>query len=223
MIPFLKYAVVERERRFLVESIPSGVSLTSQIVDRSITGTRLRLREVVRPDGTTTRKLGTKYGSPTGRARSQVIIMGANTYRTMADIVAGQDDSQSVRMAELPKVVFSSTIQPPLKWANTDLRREDAVAGVRQLKDSESGFIRTIGSLSLSRSLLAAGLVDRIRVMIFPLILGATGRERILNGLPDLDLQLVSSRTLDGRLQLLEYAPTVRSPEGPVGPDQKGS
>lgn len=125
-------------------------------------------------------------------------------------------------MAELRKIVFSGTIQPPLSWANTELRREDAVAGVRELKDSESGLIRTIGSLSLSRSLLAAGLVDRIRMMIFPLILGATGRERILDGLPDLDLQLVSARTLDGRLQLLEYAPMIRL-QGPVGPHQKGS
>lgn len=155
-------------------------------------------------------------------AGDHLMIMGANTYRTMADIVAGQDDPQSVRMAELRKIVFSGTIQPPLSWANTELRREDAVAGVRELKDSESGLIRTIGSLSLSRSLLAAGLVDRIRMMIFPLILGATGRERILDGLPDLDLQLVSARTLDGRLQLLEYAPTIRL-QGSAGPHQKGS
>lgn len=142
--------------------------------------------------------------------RDHIMIMGANTYRTMAGIVTEQDDPTFERMARLRKIVYSSTIQPPLAWENSELRRQDAVADVRQAKEHETGLMRTIGSLSLSRSLLAAGLVDRIRIMTFPLILGATGRERIFDGLPDIDLQLVSARTLDGRLQLLEYSPTVR-------------
>lgn len=56
----LKYAVVERERRFLVSSIPEGVVSTIRLVDRYVTGTRLRLREVRRDDGTVTRKLNQK-------------------------------------------------------------------------------------------------------------------------------------------------------------------
>ena len=76
--------------------------------------------------------------------------------------------------------------------------------------------MRTLGSVTLCRSLLEAGLVDRFRVVVFPVITGKTGRDRIYDGLPDVSLDLVTSRTFDGRLQLLEYAPTVLS--GPPGP-----
>jgi dihydrofolate reductase len=69
--------------------------------------------------------------------------------------------------------------------------------------------MRTIGSLSVCRSLLQAGVVDRFRVVVFPVITGATGKERIFDGYPDVALDLVESRTFDGRLQLLEYVPTV--------------
>lgn len=79
--------------------------------------------------------------------------------------------------------------------------------------------LRTLGSLTLCRSLLRAGLVDRFRVVVFPVITGATGRERIFDQYPDVTLDLVGSRTFDGRLQLLEYVPTVL--DGPPGADQK--
>ena len=80
--------------------------------------------------------------------------------------------------------------------------------------------MRTLGSLTLCRSLLEAGLVDRFRVVIFPVITGSTGRDRIYDGYPDVSLDLVSSRTFDGRIQLLEYVPTVLS--GPPGTSQVG-
>ena len=128
----------------------------------------------------------------------------------MAGIVAAGEDPTFPRMAELPKVVFSSTLRPPLTWANTRLVGDDAVAAVGELKERETLPMRTIGSFLLSRSLLRAGLVDRLRLMVFPLILGKSGRQRILDDLPDLDLTMVSARTLDGRLQLLEYAPKAR-------------
>ncbi|MGA8846696.1 MAG: hypothetical protein WB471_08815 [Nocardioides sp.] len=56
----LKYAVVERERRFLVARLPAGVLATREIVDRYVVGTRMRLREVRHDDGTVVRKLGHK-------------------------------------------------------------------------------------------------------------------------------------------------------------------
>jgi dihydrofolate reductase len=93
--------------------------------------------------------------------------------------------------------------------------RGDAVAAVREMKERDARPLRTIGSLSLCRSLLAAGLVDRLRVVVFPVVTGATGRERIFDGYPDLALDLVEKRTFDGRLQLLEYVPTVL--DGPPG------
>jgi dihydrofolate reductase len=87
----------------------------------------------------------------------------------------------------------------------------DAVATVREMKETETTPMRTIGSLTLCRSILNAGLVDRFRVVLFPVITGHTGRDRIYDGYPDLALEMVSSRTFDGRLQLVEYRPTVVS------------
>ena len=75
--------------------------------------------------------------------------------------------------------------------------------------------LRTLGSLTLCRSLLSAGLVDRFRVVVFPVITGSTGHDRIYDGYPDVALEMVNHRTFDGRLQLLEYVPTVLN--GPPG------
>jgi len=85
------------------------------------------------------------------------------------------------------------------------------------MKKHESRQLRTLGSLSLSRSLIAAGLVDRFRVVVFPVITGVTGKERIFDGYPDISLELIESRTFDGQIQLLEYIPTVL--DGPPGVD----
>ncbi len=109
----------------------------------------------------------------------------------------------------MSKVVFSSTLTEPLAWANTRLVDDDPVEAVRALKAESTPGLRTIGSLTLCRSLLEAGLVDRFRVVVFPVITGRTGRERIYDGYPDVGLEMVASRTFDGRLQLLEYVPTV--------------
>ncbi|MFP5366394.1 MAG: dihydrofolate reductase family protein, partial [Actinomycetes bacterium] len=86
---------------------------------------------------------------------------------------------------------------------------------VKEMKRSGGQPLSTLGSLSLCRSLLTAGLVDRFRLVVFPVITGRTGRERIWDGYPDVALEMVESRTFDGRLQLLEYIPTVLS--GPPG------
>ena len=114
-------------------------------------------------------------------------------------------------------------MKAPLSWANTELVDGDPVETVQDMKRRDSRPLRTIGSLSLCRSLLEAGVVDRFRVVVFPVITGATGKERIFDGYPDIALDLVDSRTFDGRLQLLEYVPTVL--DGPPGagdsvPDQ---
>ncbi len=137
-------------------------------------------------------------------------LMGARTYRLMSEF-AGQmpDDPGLAALTSLPKVVFSATLKGPLEWANTELVDGDAVTAVQNLKRHDSRPLRTVGSLSLCRSLIGAGVVDRFRVVVFPVITGATGRERIFDGYPDISLDLVSSRTFDGRLQLLEYVPTV--------------
>ena len=142
------------------------------------------------------------------------VLMGANTYRLMSGLVADGEPGTDV-LTGLPKIVFSSTLTEPLSWGNTRLVTQDAVEAVREMKDNGSESMRTMGSLTLCRSLLNAGLVDRFRVVVFPVITGSTGRDRIYDGYADLSLDMVSSRTFDGRLQLLEYVPTVLA--GPPG------
>lgn len=150
--------------------------------------------------------------------REHTTLMGANTYRLMSGFAAQMpDDPGFVQIAGMPKVVFSSTLEPPLTWANTRLVREDPVEAVREMKRDGDRPLRTLGSLTLCRSLLGAGLVDRFRLVVFPVITGKTGSERIYDGYPDVALELLTSRLFDGRLQLLEYAPTVLTapPGGP--------
>jgi dihydrofolate reductase len=143
-------------------------------------------------------------------------LMGATTYRLMSGFVEeSPDDPGLAPLTALPKVVFSSTLAAPLAWANTELVDGDPVEAVQEMKRRDSRPLRTIGSLRLARSLLEAGVVDRFRVVVFPVITGATGQERIFDGYPDLALDLVDRRTFDGRLQLLEYVPTVL--DGPPG------
>ena len=154
--------------------------------------------------------------------RDYSILMGANTYRLMSEM-GGESSDEEASMSELAnaaKVVFSSTLQPPLSWPNTRLISADAVEAVRQMKREGNSSMRTIGSISLCRSFLKAGLVDRFRVVVFPVITGSTGSDWIYDGYPDVALDMVSSRTFDGRIHLLEYVPRVLS--GPPG-DKSGS
>jgi dihydrofolate reductase len=135
------------------------------------------------------------------------VLMGATTYRLMSGFAAGGEPGTGA-LADLSKIVFSTTLREAL-WANTQLVARDPVEAVREMKDKGSRSMRTIGSLTLCRSLLTAGLVDRFRVVVFPVITGSSGRERIYDGYPDVALDMISSRTFDGRIQLLEYVPTI--------------
>lgn len=163
---------------------------------------------------------GPEYLAWLGEQPKVTYLMGANTYRLMSGFAAGEvpqgqdefrpEEEASVdELTQAPKVVFSSTLQEPLMWANSTLVRDDAVEAVRSMKAGDTGLLSTIGSLSLCRSLLRAGLVDRFRVVMFPVITGATGEERIYDGYPDVALELTDSRTFDGRIQLVEYRPRV--------------
>jgi dihydrofolate reductase len=147
------------------------------------------------------------------------VLMGATTYRLMSGFAESGEEGLS-GLTAMPKVVFSSTLEAPLSWANTTVVDSDPVQAVQAMKqDASRPPLSTLGSLTLCRSLLEGGLVDRFRVVVFPVITGATGRERIFDEYPDVALELVASRTFDGRLQLLEYVPTVL--DGPPGVDSQ--
>lgn len=148
-------------------------------------------------------------------------LMGATTYRLMSGFAAGTTGTEQVDdamqgLTRAEKVVFSSTLAEPLEWANSRLVTGDAVQEVRRLKEEGDLPLHTLGSVSLCRSLLAAGLVDRFRLVVFPVITGATGADRIYDGYPDVALDLVESRTFEGGLQLLDYVPRVL--DGPPAP-----
>ena len=136
------------------------------------------------------------------------VLMGATTYRVMSGFAA-EGEPGTDALAGMSKVVFSTTLTEPLSWAHSRLVARDPVEAVREMKQGSSESMRTIGSLTLCRTLLRADLVDRFRVAVFPVITGSSGRERIYDEYPDVSLEMIGSRTFDGRIQLLEYVPTI--------------
>jgi dihydrofolate reductase len=163
---------------------------------------------------------GPEYLAWLGEQPEVTYLMGAKTYRLMSGFAAGEmpegtaefrdDEEASVdELTRASKVVFSTSLEEPLTWPNTTLVRADAVEAVRAMKEDGSGLLSTIGSLSLCRSLISGGIVDRFRVVMFPVITGATGSERIYDGYPDVALDMIDNRTFDGRIQLVEYRPRL--------------
>lgn len=144
-------------------------------------------------------------------AEPQLMVMGRVTYQAMSGITATATDEISARMNELPKAVFSNSLSEPLAWANTRLVTGDPGERIRALKQESGDPLRSIGSISLVQSMIGLGLVDRLRLMVFPLILGRSGREPAFAGYPDTGLELIGSTVLDSRLTLLEYRPASRA------------
>jgi len=145
----------------------------------------------------------------------QRMVFGANTYRAHAAMLASSPEESEVhdpwvtRMRDLPATVVSSTLEGPLDWPDATLVSGDAVDIVARLKEESEVPLRSHGSLSLNRALMAAGLVDWVQVTLFPVITGQTGVNPIFQGAADFDLELIESRTLDGNIQELIYRPTL--------------
>ncbi|NYH40667.1 dihydrofolate reductase [Micromonospora jinlongensis] len=144
----------------------------------------------------------------------QRMVFGARTYQVFAQMLAASTEESEVRdawvtrMRSLPATVVSNTLEGSLDWPDATVVRGDAVDVVARLKEESDVPLRSHGSLSMNRALMAAGLVDLVQVTIFPVITGQTGTEPIFQGAADFDLELVESRTLDGRSQELVYRPT---------------
>jgi dihydrofolate reductase len=147
-------------------------------------------------------------------AAPQVLLMGRVTYEELSAIVQNEPVEGADRMNELPKVVFSRTLQEPLAWNNSWLTEANLLDEVRTLKAQVDGSLRTVGSLSLVKVLMESGMVDRLQLIVFPQILGSTGREPIFAGLPDIGLELADTNVLDGRLVVLEYRSPPAPPDG---------
>ena len=149
------------------------------------------------------------YGS------EQRMVFGANTYRLFAGMLAESTEESEVRdpwvtrMRNMPATVVSTTLEEPLDWPNATVVSGDAVDVVARLKEESNVPLRSHGSLSMNRALMAAGLVDYVQVTLFPVITGQTGLDPIFQGAADFDLELVENRTLDGHIQELIYRPTL--------------
>lgn len=145
----------------------------------------------------------------------QRMVFGARTYRLFTQMLASSTEESDVRdpwvtrMRSLPATVVSRTLEGPLDWPDATLVSGDAVEVVARLRAESEVPLRSHGSLSLNRALMAAGLVDRLQVTLFPVITGRTGLDRIFEDAADFDLELVENRTLDGHIQELVYRPTL--------------
>ena len=148
--------------------------------------------------------------------QDQRMVFGATTYRQFVQLLASSTAESDVRdpwvtrMRNLPATVVSTTLHGRLDWPDATVVRGDAVDVVARLKEESEVPLRSNGSLSMNRALMAAGLVDRVQVTLFPVITGQTGTDPIFQGAADFDLELIESRTLDGRTQELIYRPTLR-------------
>jgi len=147
----------------------------------------------------------------------QRMVFGANTYRLFVRLLGSSPEDSEVRdpwvtrMRSMPATVVSTTLEGPLDWPDATVVRGDAVDVVARLKEESEVPLRSHGSLSMNRALMAAGLVDRVQVTLFPVITGQTGADPIFQGAPDFDLELIESRTLDGNIQELIYRPTLHA------------
>jgi dihydrofolate reductase len=147
--------------------------------------------------------------------QEQRMVFGASTYRLFVRLLASSTEESEVgdpwvtRMRNLPATVVSTTLQGPLDWPDATVVSGNAVDVVARLKQESEVPLRSHGSLSMNRALMAAGLVDRVQVTLFPVITGQTGVGPIFQDAADFDLELIESRTLDGHTQELIYRPTL--------------
>jgi dihydrofolate reductase len=144
----------------------------------------------------------------------QRMVFGAETYRLFARMLASDEEPEVrdpwvTRMRNLPATVVSTTLEGPLDWPEATVVDGDAVDVVARLKEESEVPLRSHGSLSMNRALMAAGLVDRLQVTLFPVVTGQTGTDPIFQGAADFDLELLEHRTLDGHIQELVYRPTL--------------
>ncbi len=147
----------------------------------------------------------------------QRMVFGANTYRLFVQFLTSSTEEPTVgdpwvtRMLSMPATVVSTTLEGPLNRPNATIARGDAVDVVARLKEESEVPLRSHGSLAMNRALMAAGLVDRVQVTLFPVITGQTGEAPIFQGAADFDLDLIESRTLDGNIQELIYRPILHA------------
>lgn len=142
-------------------------------------------------------------------AEPQEMLMGRRTYQLLGEYAASPESNDPLarRMDEVPKTVLSHEASMPLPWTPARVVGGELAEVIDQLKSEAGPMLRMIGSVTVVRDLAAAQLLNELRLVIFPIVLGPDGEEPIFADHLRTNLELVGSRVLDGRLLALEYRP----------------
>ena len=137
---------------------------------------------------------------------SAALLLGRVTYEGFADAWPSRDGEFADKFNTMPKYVVSSTLRDP-EWTNTTvISGDDLAAAVGRLRADLDGDVVVHGSASLAQALLAQDLVDELRLMVFPVVLG-TGKRLFAEGSGKKPLALVDSRTVGDGVTILVYRP----------------
>jgi dihydrofolate reductase len=132
---------------------------------------------------------------------SDALLLGRKTYEGFAEAWPSRDGEFADKFNSMPKVVVSTTLESPT-WQNTTVVRD--LDAVRKLKETEDGTYVVHGSAQLVQSLLDAGLVDQLNLMVFPVVLG--DGKRLFGPTGDKkQFQLAETRTADDNVLILIY------------------
>jgi dihydrofolate reductase len=137
------------------------------------------------------------------------IVLGATTYRMFASYWPTPDSDQELlaaRINELPKIVVSTTLEeaPWGEYEPAMVVADDAAEAVLRLKNDLPGDLIVWGSLTLTDALFGAGLVDTVRIVVMPKVLGR-GRSAFPAGVDDLEFSFVRSASYDSGMVFIEY------------------
>ena len=149
--------------------------------------------------------------------RVDAFLLGRRTYDIFAASwpnATDPDDTVASRLNTLPKYVASTTLRDP-EWANTSVLDGDLVSAVRKLKDREGRELQVHGSGALVRFLLENDLVDRLNLLVFPVVVGA-GRRLFPDSGIATGLALDEARTTGSGVTISVYRPTGRPEFGEV-------
>jgi dihydrofolate reductase len=143
-------------------------------------------------------------------AASDAMLLGRVTYEEFAAFwpAQGGEDDQEIAdyMNNTPKFVVSKTLEEPLEWNNSTLIKEDVAEEIAKLKQQPGKDISITGSPTLVRSLLQDGLLDELRLMVHPIVVGS-GKRLFEEGSDQKALELVDSKRFSTGVLYLTYQP----------------
>jgi len=139
--------------------------------------------------------------------QSDAMLLGRRTYEAFAEAWPSRTGEFADRFNAMPKYVVSSTLRDP-EWGNTTVLDGDVPGAVAKLRDGPGGDIVVHGSAQLAQTLLAHDLIDELRLMVFPVVLG-TGKRLFGSASDTKPLRLVDSRIVGDGVAIMVYAPAA--------------